>query len=496
MQRVLLTAGLAFLTLACSEPKCLPNERKVGMQCRALKDAATVDEDESGQSGIRTSDAAIDGHLLRDDGGVTARDGAHADANMLDASVFVPEAGADDSGADPSSDVRPPDGSGPDASIPPPSCREGFALDRLGTCQDIDECAQAIDDCSDEPNACVNRPGSFECTCPAGYRGNGKGAAGCMDVDECASKTAQCDALATCTNTPGGYACGECQGGYREGTDGTCVDLDECASNNGGCASIAKCNNALGAPNTCSCPGGYSGNGVGPNGCVDVDECAANNGNCASVAICTNALGTPSTCTCPSGYSGNGIGPNGCAPVVVYCSAGACSPGGRCVEGNNDYSCGCDSGYEPTNGGKACALSDGQACSSDEACHSHSCYAGKCRDKVDLNGTCDSTADCAPGHSCNGVECKRDNGGACASDFECITEACPPDRICRARGILNRTCDTDSDCLTGLQLRCDQPTKLCKYTANSSEDDCDRDSDCLTGLICGWAHGLPNGACQ
>ena len=38
---------------------------------------------------------------------------------------------------------------------------------------DIDECVASTHDCAKEAR-CVNKPGSFECTCREGYQGDGK----------------------------------------------------------------------------------------------------------------------------------------------------------------------------------------------------------------------------------------------------------------------------------------------------------------------------------
>ncbi len=38
---------------------------------------------------------------------------------------------------------------------------------------DIDECALGTDNCADANSTCANTPGSFACTCDAGYSGDG-----------------------------------------------------------------------------------------------------------------------------------------------------------------------------------------------------------------------------------------------------------------------------------------------------------------------------------
>ncbi len=38
---------------------------------------------------------------------------------------------------------------------------------------DINECTENMDDCAPANSTCDNTPGSFTCTCDAGYTGNG-----------------------------------------------------------------------------------------------------------------------------------------------------------------------------------------------------------------------------------------------------------------------------------------------------------------------------------
>ena len=82
---------------------------------------------------------------------------------------------------------------------------------------DQDECVNGAHTC-DRNALCENKPGSYNCTCVYGYRGNGSV---CTDIDECTNNTsgrrntnsAVCDRNADCTNTPGNYTC-QCQNGY------------------------------------------------------------------------------------------------------------------------------------------------------------------------------------------------------------------------------------------------------------------------------------------
>ncbi|MCA9518687.1 MAG: hypothetical protein KC635_27310, partial [Myxococcales bacterium] len=85
----------------------------------------------------------------------------------------------------------------------------------------------------------------------------------CDDVDECASDALNdCDALATCSNTPGSYVCGACPDGYTDvNGDGTqCDDVDECAAGLDSCDDNAVCTNTPGSF-SCACAEGFEGDG-------------------------------------------------------------------------------------------------------------------------------------------------------------------------------------------------------------------------------------------
>lgn len=51
-------------------------------------------------------------------------------------------------------------------------CRPGFKGDPVTTCLDINECH--LEGSCGEHASCLNFPGSYKCFCPKGFKGNGK----------------------------------------------------------------------------------------------------------------------------------------------------------------------------------------------------------------------------------------------------------------------------------------------------------------------------------
>ncbi|XP_066287644.1 fibropellin-1-like [Branchiostoma lanceolatum] len=99
--------------------------------------------------------------------------------------------------------------------------------------------------------SCTNVPGSFTCSCNAGYTGDG---VSCTDVDECSANTDNCDPEATCGNTVGSFIC-TCNTGFT-GDGGTCTDIDFCVGDP--CWSGGTCEDGL-TGYTCNCPAGAMG---------------------------------------------------------------------------------------------------------------------------------------------------------------------------------------------------------------------------------------------
>lgn len=129
---------------------------------------------------------------------------------------------------------------------------------------------------------------------------SGGGSAGGAPVNPCLTNNGGCDLNAQCTNVGGAAQC-TCFAGWT-GNGFSCTDVNECASGNGGCDVNATCTNTAGS-RTCACRTGYTGSGTF---CSDVDECLNGTAGCSANATCTNLSGSFS-CACRSGYTGNGF---------------------------------------------------------------------------------------------------------------------------------------------------------------------------------------------
>lgn len=202
-------------------------------------------------------------------------------------------------------------------------------------CTDDDECADMTDNC-DPLAACANTAGSFTCTCPTGYAGDGTtDGTGCTDIDECTDMTDTCDENASCTNGDGDFTCA-CNAGY-DGDGMTCADVDECADGTDDCDENATCTNTDGGF-TCECAAGYSGDGTtcmpdcgdgivtAPEACddgdmTDGDGCSAN----CTVETGYTCTGEPSTCTPDD--DGNGGGNNNGDDDGGGCCSSSSHPG-------------------------------------------------------------------------------------------------------------------------------------------------------------------------
>ncbi|XP_019340528.1 growth arrest-specific protein 6 isoform X2 [Alligator mississippiensis] len=106
------------------------------------------------------------------------------------------------------------------------SCYNGYGLLKDGkTCKDIDECTVSTGICGEA--RCQNLISSYECLCDAGYKYD-ELRKSCQDVNECELKFCE----QTCVNFPGSYTC-HCdgRGGVKLSQDmNTCEDIIPCVS--------------------------------------------------------------------------------------------------------------------------------------------------------------------------------------------------------------------------------------------------------------------------
>ena len=172
-------------------------------------------------------------------------------------------------------------------------CVEGFVLNEKSDCVEIDECATDTHYCGKNAE-CINRLGTFECTCNSGFHQHGLL---CYDISECAIGEHNCNTHAECTNTEGSFTC-SCKKGF-EGDGFICSDKDQCSSDAHICNTAtynSTCVNTIGSYQClCGQLEGFAQNGT--LSCSEVDECASNIHDCPYHASCTNTIGSFS-CSC------------------------------------------------------------------------------------------------------------------------------------------------------------------------------------------------------
>ena len=98
-------------------------------------------------------------------------------------------------------------------------CVQGYTLNSIGDCQDINECSIA-NNCE---YSCINLVGSYHCTCQDGYKLANDGY-NCEDVDECQFQNGGCET--GCGNTVGSYQC-YCEFGHKIYNLTECTDTNE-----------------------------------------------------------------------------------------------------------------------------------------------------------------------------------------------------------------------------------------------------------------------------
>lgn len=245
-------------------------------------------------------------------------------------------------------------------------CENGWA----GThCEsNIDECsAQYQTDhgaaCFGTNVICTDLPGSYSCSCPVGFSGNGSVNAPCVDIDECAyaGTPGYCAASNQCTNTIGSFYC-HCPAvtGYSgNGTfESPCIPINPCLANNGGCrvhvgvpTNVSTCIYSSPGTAVCSCAGvGYSLDNDGVT-CNDIDMCGHYSSLCEGPgALCHNQINNY-TCNCTTGYAGAGTTvspctpPPSCSPFPCYDYLGHTGAVAICSIFDNNPVCSCPDGF-------------------------------------------------------------------------------------------------------------------------------------------------------
>ena len=298
------------------------------------------------------------------------------------------------------------------------SCNAGYAGDGK-TCVAVDSCQANNGGCDVHATCTDAGAGTHTCFCAPNYAGDGTS---CAPIDACLTSNGGCDAHAACTDTgPGARSC-SCSAGYS-GTGESCAPIDRCLTANGGCDAHAACTATGPGTNVCACTSGYAGNGAT---CAPIDSCLTSNGGCDAHAICASTGPGTNSCACSSGYAGTGTS---CAPVDSCLIAnGGCDTHATCTTtGPGTNSCACSSGYAGS--GTSCAPID-------------SCLTG--------NGGCDMHAACAStGPGTNSCACSSGYAGtgtACAPIDSCLTAngGCDAHATCTATGPGTNTCACNS----------------------------------------------------
>ena len=273
------------------------------------------------------------------------------------------------------------------------ACANGNATGRAGNCgcecpvdssgadqwlgalcdTDVNECINAaagfaVDNCG-ALAACANTDGGFNCTCNAGYAGDG---ITCTNINECEGENI-CLTTQFCFDIPGDYIC-LCNGGFitvgdtipptckcvagKNLTETTCLACEYPRANheeNSHCE-VQVCNvneqivdagtfDKLLDPSSSNancedCIVGFASPGGTNPTCEDIDECSPdpclNGATCSQTSDGTTPVVGGYFCACPVGFSGVN-----CEVNIDECVGTPCKNSGTCIDGANTFTCNC-----------------------------------------------------------------------------------------------------------------------------------------------------------
>ena len=215
--------------------------------------------------------------------------------------------------------------------------QHGDVTDVISIDRDINECAQFTHTCQPEkfengevtPGAlCVNMPGSFKCSCRAGFVGDVIGIDGCDDVDDCGSSP--CENGECIDNGQLSYTCACDYGWVNKHCD---FDYNECYTGNHDCHPEGKCVNTPGGY-YCRCVSGHTGDGYT---CTDLDDCDPDPCD-PEHGTCEDGGANKYVCHCDPGFAGMG-----CEQDEVECMIGTheCHANADCFNTYGSYICVC-----------------------------------------------------------------------------------------------------------------------------------------------------------
>ncbi|XP_022807283.1 von Willebrand factor D and EGF domain-containing protein-like isoform X1 [Stylophora pistillata] len=285
-------------------------------------------------------------------------------------------------------------------------CRHGNCVNQVNnyTCHCQDgytgrDCADEIDECQSSPcirGTCLDMINNYTCICPAGFTG-----VKCEEkINECLSSPC---GNGTCIDHVNNYTC-NCHVGFA----GLRCDIKIADCTIDSCYPNVTCFKNSDTISCGPCPVGFSGDGKN---CEDIDHCV--NHACSNGGSCVDGINNYS-CSCPAGYTGDH-----CENDIDDCVNHKCSNGGSCIDGINNYSCNCLLGFT----GNYCGL-DIDDCENHTCSNGGSCEDGfnsySCNCPVGFTGNnCETDIDDCINHKCS-------NGGSCEDGVNSYSCNCPP----------------------------------------------------------------------